>query len=112
VLKQSDSDEVVRAIRAVARGQTYLVRAVAELAVRGVERSRSAPRTTNKLSRREEEVLRMVAWGLLSREIADQLQISVKTVEAHKANAMNKLELTNRIDVVRYALLRGWLQET
>ena len=52
----------------------------------------------------------MVAWGLLSRGIADRLQISTKTVEAHKANAMNKLELANRIDVVRYALLRGWLQ--
>jgi DNA-binding NarL/FixJ family response regulator len=112
VLKQSDSNEVVRAIRAVARGQTYLDPAVAEQAVGTVERSGSARRSTQKLSRREEEVLRLVAWGLLSREIAGQLQISIKTVEAHKANAMNKLALANRIDVVRYALLRGWLQDT
>jgi DNA-binding NarL/FixJ family response regulator len=54
----------------------------------------------------------MVAWGLLSREIADRLQISIKTVETHKANAMKKLELGRRIDVVQYALLRGWLQDT
>jgi two-component system response regulator NreC len=110
VLKQSDSD-IVRAIRAVARGQTYLDPAVAEQAVRTVERSGSARRTTKNLSRREDEVLRMVAWGLLSREIADRLHISIKTVETHKANAMSKLELANRIDVVRYALLRGWLQD-
>jgi DNA-binding NarL/FixJ family response regulator len=90
----------------------YLDAAVAELAVRTVERGRSAPRGTKKLSRREEEVLRMVAWGQLSREIADRLQISIKTVETHKANAMHKLELANRIDVVRYALLQGWLHET
>jgi two-component system response regulator NreC len=112
VLKQSDSNEVVRAIRAVARGQTYLDPAVTEQAVITVERIRSGRRSTRKLSRREEEVLRMVAWGLLSREIAERLQISIKTVEAHKANAMNKLVLADRIDVVRYALLRGWLKDT
>jgi DNA-binding NarL/FixJ family response regulator len=111
VLKQSDSDEVVRAIRAVARGQTYLDPAVAEQAIGTVERNRLLPRSSKELSRREEEVLRMVAWGLLSREIADRLQISIKTVETHKANAMNKLELGHRIEVVKYALLRGWLQD-
>ncbi len=63
------------------------------------------------MSQREEEVLRLVAWGLLSKEIAARLDISIKTVETHKANAMSKLGMTSRVDIVRYALLQGWLRE-
>jgi DNA-binding NarL/FixJ family response regulator len=50
--------------------------------------------------------------GFLSKEIAAQLQISIKTVETHKANAMSKMNLASRIDIVRYALLQGWLHDT
>ena len=113
VLKQSASEELVRAIRAVAAGRTYLDPAITEQAVDRIAGGRasgsSAPE--QNLSKREEEVLRMVAWGLLSREIADQLAISIKTVETHKANAMMKLGLRSRVDVVRYALWHGWLHE-
>jgi DNA-binding NarL/FixJ family response regulator len=63
------------------------------------------------LSPREEEVLRLIAWGYLSKEVAARLRVSTKTAEAHKANAMNKLGMKNRIDIVRYALLQGWLQD-
>ena len=65
-----------------------------------------------ELSEREAEVLRLIAWGHSNKEVAARLQISVKTVEAHKANTMKKLGLTSRIDIVRYALLQGWLQDT
>jgi DNA-binding NarL/FixJ family response regulator len=64
------------------------------------------------LSQREQEVLHFVALGFLTREIADRLHISIKTVETHKANAMGKLGMNSRIDIVRYALLQGWLQDT
>jgi two-component system, NarL family, response regulator NreC len=63
------------------------------------------------LSPREEEVLRLVAWGYSNKEIAAQLALSVKTVETHKANATHKLGLHNRIDIVRLALLKGWLHD-
>ena len=63
------------------------------------------------LSSREEEVLRLVAWGYSNKEIAAKLDLSVKTVETHKANAMQKLGMRNRIDIVRYALLQGWLED-
>jgi two-component system response regulator NreC len=53
-----------------------------------------------------------MALGHSNKEIADQLGIAVKTVEVHKANGMRKLGLRGRIDVVRYAVLNGWLQET
>jgi len=48
----------------------------------------------------------------LTREIATRLQISIKTVESHKANAMSKMGLKSRIDIVRYAVLRGWMHVT
>ena len=64
------------------------------------------------LSDREAEVLRLIASGYSNKEIASRLSVSVKTVEAHKANAMKKLGLTGRIDIVKYAVLQGWLHNT
>jgi DNA-binding NarL/FixJ family response regulator len=66
-----------------------------------------APRITE----RETEVLRLMAVGHSNKEIAAALDISVKTVEVHKANVMRKLGLRGRIDIVRYAVLQGWLQD-
>ena len=64
------------------------------------------------LSEREAEVLRLIASGYSNKEIAGRLSLSVKTVEAHKANAMRKLGLRGRIDIVKYAVLQGWLENT
>jgi DNA-binding NarL/FixJ family response regulator len=63
-------------------------------------------------SERESEVLRLIASGYSNKEIASRLALSFKTVEAHKANAMRKLGLAGRIDIVKYAILQGWLQNT
>ena len=57
------------------------------------------------------EVLRLIAWGHSNKEIATRLDLSVKTVEVHKANGMRKLGMKSRIDIVQYAILRGWLDE-
>ena len=57
-------------------------------------------------------MLRLIASGYSNKEIAAQLSLSVKTVEAHKANAMRKLGLNGRIDIVKYALLQGWLHNS
>ena len=115
VLKQSRSTELLHAIRAVANGGKYLDPAVADRVIgdlgRRPQRTSSAT-DSPALSPREEEVLRLVAWGYSNKEVADFLALSVKTVESHKANAMHKLGLHNRIDVVRFALLQGWLQES
>ena len=70
------------------------------------------PSVASTLSARETEVVRLIAWGYTNKEIAAQLDLSVKTVETHKANAMHKLGVRSRIDIVRYALLQGWLQDT
>lgn len=113
VLKQSESEELLRAIRTVARGMKYLDPAITTQAMDDASRRRNSISFFRQkpLSAREEQVLRSVAWGLLTREIADQLGVSAKTVETHKANAMNKLGLKSRIEIVRYAVLQGWLQE-
>ena len=63
------------------------------------------------LSGREGTILRLIAWGHTNKEIAQRLQISVKTVEAHKANGMRKLGLLGRSALVRYAVNSGWFTE-
>lgn len=62
------------------------------------------------LTGREREVLTMVAYGHTNKEIASVLGITVKTVETHKTNAMQKLEISTRADLVRFALAQGWLE--
>lgn len=64
------------------------------------------------ITERESQVLRLVAVGHSNKEIADRLKVSIKTVELHKANAMRKLGLTGRVDVIRYGVLQGWLYDT
>src|SRR5689334_13204756 len=110
VLKRSAPTELLHAIRAAASGGQYLdttltARVTAGLA--GKEGAAKLPATA--VTDREAAVLRLIASGYSNKEIAAQLSLSVKTVEAHKANAMRKLELTGRIDIVKYAILQGWL---
>jgi DNA-binding NarL/FixJ family response regulator len=113
LLKQSASTELVRAIRAVAAGGNFLDPQIAGKVIGGYisQQARLKDEPQGELSERETEVLRLIAWGHSNKEIAAHLQISVKTVEAHKANAMKKLGFSGRIDIVRYALLQGWLQD-
>jgi len=111
VLKQSAPTELLQAIRAAAGGGQYLDSALtarvtaAFLGKAGNRVSRNAA----TVSARESEVLQLIASGYSNKEIAARLSLSVKTVEAHKANAMKKLGLNGRIDIMRYAALRGWL---
>lgn len=113
VLKQSDPAVLLQAVRAVAAGGKYLDPAIAGKALSGYfgRRHGGGPVAEAHVSDRETEVLRLIALGYSNKEIAARLTLSVKTVEAHKANAMRKLDMTSRIDIVRYAMLQGWLKE-
>ena len=108
VLKQSPSDELLRAIRSVAAGGRHF-----DPALPSPDHARDPRRrtTTPTITPRELEVLRLTALGHSNKEMAGQLNISVKTVEVHKANAMRKLNLRGRTDVVRYAVMKKWLRE-
>ena len=114
VLKQSAPAELVQAIRAAAAGGQYLDSALTARVTAAFmgKAPRHKMQPSAAVSERESEVLRLIASGYSNKEIAAQLSLSVKTVEAHKANAMRKLELRGRIDIVKYAVLQGWLQQS
>jgi two-component system, NarL family, response regulator NreC len=114
VLKQSRPAELLHAIRAVVSGGKYLDASMTAPILSTHQKSAPppGPEPTTPLSPRETEVLRLIAWGNTNKEIASRLDLSVKTVEAHKANGMRKLSMRGRIDIVRYALLQGWLHES
>ena len=111
VLKQSPASELVDAVRAAAAGRRYLDRSLAARVAGSMLSRRDKRGAVTTITDRETEVLRRMALGQSNKEIAASLDLSVKTVEVHKANAMRKLNLTGRTDVVRYALLQGWLKE-
>jgi len=108
VLKQSPSAELLTAIRVAAAGGRYLDPALPPPDYPRDPRRRAG---TPPVTERETEVLRMMAVGYSNKDIASALSISVKTVEVHKANAMRKLNLRGRTDVVRYAVLNEWLKD-
>ena len=114
VLKQSAPADFLKAIRAVAAGGIYLDPAMTSRVADGLLAGKVHvdTETRAKLTERESEVLRLVAVGHSNVEIAARLDISVKTVEVHKTNAMRKLGLTGRVDVIRYGVLQGWLYDT
>lgn len=112
VLKQSPSTELLSAIRAAAAGREYLDATLAARVAGAYLRKHSRHAQDRPgITDREAEVLRLMAWGHSNKEIASQLDLSVKTVEVHRANAMRKLNLRGRIDIVRFAVLQGWLQD-
>jgi two-component system, NarL family, response regulator NreC len=105
ILKEAASEELVKAVRMAAEGRTYLQ---PELGARlAAEPDSSSP---DDLSQRELEVLRLIALGHTNNEIADQLYLSVRTVESHRAHIQQKLGLTTRSELVRYALDRGLIE--
>jgi DNA-binding NarL/FixJ family response regulator len=109
VLKQSSSAILLTGIRAVAAGQNYLDPAVTAKVLGGYM-DRGSGHLKGPTDR-ENEVLRLIAMGYSNKEIADRMSLSVKTVEIHKANAMRKLNMRGRIDIVKFALLQGWLDD-
>ena len=110
VLKEAADVEVVGAVREVARGGRYVH---PELGARLIEAEAEAARQAEEdpLSSREREVLRLLAYGHTNQEIAKQLFISVRTAETHRAHIMQKLRITTRAELVRYAITQGLLDD-
>jgi two-component system response regulator NreC len=110
VLKEAADADVVAAIREVAAGGHYVHPELGArlVAAESEERKRAEQ---DPLSEREHEVLRLLALGHTNQEIAKQLFISVRTAETHRAHIMQKLRLSTRAELVRYALDQGLLQE-
>lgn len=112
MLKRSAAEELVRAIWAVAKGGLYLDPAVAGKAMGWTPPRAARPGSEGAdLSEREIEVLRLTASGHSNKSMAGELRIGVKTVETYKARAMEKLGFETRVELVRYAVSKGWLAE-
>jgi two-component system response regulator NreC len=117
VLKQAVDTELVVAIHAVQRGEVFLYSSFSRILLGDVAQPRETDQPSpevdsyGRLSQREREVLRLVALGHTNQEIADQLYLSVKTVETYRARVMAKLNLKSRSALVRYALQRGLLDD-
>lgn len=114
VLKRAAAEDLTRAIRLVAAGGVYLDPHLANQVVAGYLDNAPAEESADSrlLSQREKEVLRLLAWGFGLKEIAGQLELSVKTVETYKSRLAGKLGLRSRADIVRFALRQGWLKDS
>jgi DNA-binding NarL/FixJ family response regulator len=112
LLKDVHIDEVIKAIRAVHAGESVLHPAVAR---RVIDRfvlppeKRSVPNGLDDLTEREMDVLRLAAKGMSNREIAQELVISVRTVQSHLNNVFNKIGVGSRTEAVIHALRKGWI---
>jgi DNA-binding NarL/FixJ family response regulator len=109
VLKTAANRDLIEACRAAMRGEPFLYPAAVTALIRDyLERARRGEETPeDPLSPRELEVVKLIAEGLTSEEIAAQLFISKKTVDRHRANVLEKLGMRNRVELTRYAIRRG-----
>ena len=113
VLKRSAGDDLIRALRAVARGGLHFDPTLANKALAG--RTGDSPGKAGlhpgELSEREREVLILLAWGYSNKEVAGKLSLSTKTVETYRVRISEKLGFRSRTQMVQHALRQGWLNE-
>lgn len=112
VLKECEPHELVAAIRAAHRGETFLSPCVTKAVLEDYLTQRTAQSQSryDSLTLREKEVLRLAAEGKTTREIASMLHLSVKTVEKHRSSMMRKLDLGNLSELIKYAIREGLIE--
>jgi NarL family two-component system response regulator LiaR len=112
LLKDVQTNELIRAIHAVYAGESVLHPAIARKVVNRFARPTGRPReesAVEQLTERELEVLKLAAKGMTNRQIADELTLSIHTVQAHLSNIFGKLGIGSRTEAVLYGLRKGWL---
>jgi DNA-binding NarL/FixJ family response regulator len=109
LLKDCEFDELIKAIRVVAQGKTYLSPTISDVVIDNFVKSDEEETSSvfSTLTQRERQVLQMIAEGNTTKQIANSLFISPKTVEAHRLNVMNKLEIDNVAQLTKYAIQEG-----
>jgi two-component system response regulator NreC len=112
VLKESEPDELLAAIRAVHQGEAFLSPSVTKSVLEDylAQRSDQVQSRYDRLTLREKEVFRLAAEGKTTREMADMLHLSVKTLEKHRASMMRKLELQGLPELIKYAIRQGLIE--
>lgn len=108
IIKHAAEDELIAAIRSVYRGEMYvhpkMIRSLIQTEAKVEKHDREIHET---LTGREEEVLKLIVQGCTNRQVADELSISVRTVEGHRANLTAKLNIHSRVELLRYARSQG-----
>ncbi len=111
VLKSGADNEIVEACRAAMRGQSFLYPSAVHTLIRDfIERADERGDDFDLLTPRELEVLKLIAEGNTSKEIAAMLVISIKTVDRHRTNMLEKLGMRDRVELTRYAIRRGLIE--
>lgn len=109
ILKRAVESELINAIRAVAAGDLYVHPALTRALLEQPSTTSKRKSSESTLTQREMEVLQLIAHGYTNRQVAEQLHISIRTVESHRANLMAKLEVSSRVELVRFAKQHGML---
>ncbi len=107
IIKRAAESELINAIHAAARGELYVHPAMTRALLETPTVASSKEQPPELLTPREIEVLRLLAQGYTNRQIAEELQVSIRTVETHRANITGKLDLTSRVELLRYATQHG-----
>ena len=110
VLKSGADDDIVEACRAAMRGQSFLYSSAVNTLVRDFLDHPDRHGDYDPLTPRELEVLKLIAEGKTSKEIAELLVLSIKTVERHRADILHRLGMRDRVDLTRYAIRRGLIE--
>jgi DNA-binding NarL/FixJ family response regulator len=116
ILKNADKDEIVKAIKTVHSGEKYFPPEVSAILVSALQgkgttlkkSERSKDRTIDKLSKKEQEILRFISNGMSSKEIAEKLLLSIRTVSNHRANMLKKTGLNNTAELIRIVTNEGF----
>jgi len=115
LIKRTAAADLLKAIREVRKGNAFFSPDIARR-LRHQEREAVADgqpcATLNRLTSREAEVLQLVAEGFANKQIAAELSISIKTVEKHRQQAMNKLDIHDTAGLTRYAIAKGWVERS
>jgi DNA-binding NarL/FixJ family response regulator len=110
VLKSRADDDIVTACRAATRGESFLYPSAVNTLIRDFLERSDQGATYEPLTPRELEILKLIAEGQTSKEIAELLVLSVKTVERHRADSLHRLGMRDRVDLTRYAIRRGLIE--
>jgi DNA-binding NarL/FixJ family response regulator len=112
--KTTSKKELIAAINSISAGEDYFNETISNILIKSyVKRAQTPKKVEEKvidLTRREKEIITLFALGMSNKEIADKLFISIRTVESHKNNIMNKLELKSTVDLVKFALKNNYIE--
>jgi len=112
--KTTSKKELISAINTISSGEDYFNETISNILIKSYVKRAQAPKKVEEkvidLTRREKEIITLFALGMSNKEIADKLFISIRTVESHKNNIMNKLELKSTVDLVKFALKNNYIE--